>query len=105
MSKPGFALHRWNDVPKQDLSAHVSRRVIGSHRKMVAQLHIRTGGIVPREQHEHEQLTCVLEGSLRFRLGEHGADEVVMGPGDVLHIGSWVWHEAEALADTTVVVL
>jgi len=34
------------------------------------------GRVVPRHQHENEQITYVLEGALRFRLGVDGAQQV-----------------------------
>jgi quercetin dioxygenase-like cupin family protein len=55
---------------------------------------------VPRHQHHNEQFTYIIEGALRFEIGEDGAEEVIVRAGEVLHIPSNVWHMAEALEDT-----
>jgi quercetin dioxygenase-like cupin family protein len=55
---------------------------------------------VPKHSHENEQLTYILEGSLRFWIGEDGEEELVVRSGQVLHIPSNVPHMAEALEDT-----
>jgi quercetin dioxygenase-like cupin family protein len=67
---------------------------------MLAQIYLDRGCIVPRHSHENEQLTWVLEGRLRFRLGEDGDQVVDVAAGEVLHIPPNVPHEAEALEDT-----
>ena len=55
---------------------------------------------MPKHHHENEQLTYILEGALRFRLGDNLEEEVVVSAGEVLHIPSNYPHEAEALEDT-----
>jgi quercetin dioxygenase-like cupin family protein len=70
---------------------------------MLAQVYLDKGAIVPWHSHENEQLTWVLEGSLKFWIGKEGTvdlEEVVVAAGDVLFIPSNVPHKAEALADT-----
>lgn len=47
--------------------------------------------------HEHEQMSLIVSGRVRFRIGE---ENVEAGPGDVLHIPSGVEHEAEVLEAT-----
>ena len=59
------------------------------------------GAIVPRHAHDNEQLTYILEGSLRFWLGDDEDGETIdVLAGEVLHIPSNLPHRAEALADT-----
>jgi quercetin dioxygenase-like cupin family protein len=55
---------------------------------------------VPKHSHENEQLTYILEGKLRFRLGEDESQVVDVGAGEVLHLPSWLPHSAEALETT-----
>jgi len=55
---------------------------------------------VPKHAHENEQLTYILEGALKFFVGEDGGHEVVVRAGEVLHLPSNVPHEAHALEDT-----
>jgi quercetin dioxygenase-like cupin family protein len=56
--------------------------------------------VVPRHQHANEQITYVLEGALRFRLGPAGDEQVDVRAGEVLTIPPDLPHSAEALEDT-----
>ena len=101
MSKTAtVALHRWNDMPKEKVTDMIDRRVVVGDRMMLAHVYLAKGSIVPRHSHENEQLTYILEGALRFWIGEDGAQELVVRAGEVLVIPSNVPHKAEALEDT-----
>lgn len=87
-------------MPKEKVTDLLDRRLITGDRMMLAHVYLKKGCIVPRHQHENEQLTYVLEGALHFWIGEDGSKEITIGAGEVLHIPSNVWHKAEALEDT-----
>ena len=78
----------------------LDRRLITGDRMMLAHVYLKKGCIVPKHSHENEQFTYILEGALRFWIGDDGAEEVVVRAGEVLHIPSNVPHRAEALEDT-----
>jgi quercetin dioxygenase-like cupin family protein len=92
--------HRWDDLPKEPLKDGLSRRLISTDRMMLAQVFLEKGSIVPHHSHENEQLTYILEGKLRFWLGEDESQVVDVAAGEVLQIPSWVPHKAEALETT-----
>jgi quercetin dioxygenase-like cupin family protein len=92
--------YRWEEIPKERVSAMLDRRLITGERMMLAHVYLKKGCIVPRHQHENEQLTYILEGVLRFFVGEDEKEQVDVHAGEVLHIPSNVWHKAEALEDT-----
>jgi len=92
--------HRWDDLPKEPLKEDLSRRLISTDRMMLAQVFLEKGAVVPLHSHENEQLTYILEGTLRFWLGEDQSETVDVAAGEVLHIPSWVPHKAEALETT-----
>jgi len=92
--------YRWDDLPREELNPLIGRRLITGDQMMIAQVYIAKGGIVPQHSHENEQLTYILEGTLRLWLGEDGAQVVDVGAGEVLHIPAHVPHRAEALEDT-----
>ena len=100
MSKHGCTFYCWNDMPKEEVTSSLSRRLITGNRMMLAHVYLRKGCVVPRHQHENEQITYVLEGALHFWIGEDESEEIVIGPGEVLHLPSMVWHKAQALEDT-----
>jgi quercetin dioxygenase-like cupin family protein len=92
--------HRWDDIPRERVTDLLERKLITGDGIMLAHVFLKEGCIVPKHQHTNEQYTYILEGALRFRLGDDGAEEVTVRAGEVLHIPSNVWHEAEALEDT-----
>ena len=92
--------HCWTDIQKESVTAQISRRLVTGDRMMLAQVYLDKGSIVPRHSHENEQITWILEGALKFWIGEDGAQEVIVRAGEVLHIPSNVPHQAEALEDT-----
>ncbi len=96
----GCTLFRWDDMPKEQVSEKLSRRLVTGERMMLAHVYIKQGCVVPKHQHENEQLTYILEGALKFFLGADGAKTVTIRAGEVLHIPSNVPHEAHALEDT-----
>ncbi len=99
-AQSGVRLFTWEDMPRERVTDALSRRLITGKRMMLAQVYLDKGCIVPRHSHENEQLTYILEGSLRFWIGEDGEEELVVRAGQVLHIPSNVPHMAEALEDT-----
>lgn len=92
--------YRWAEMPREQVSPMLDRRLITGERMMLAHVYLKKGCVVPRHQHENEQLTYILEGALRFWIGEDEKKEVIVRAGEVLHIPSMVWHKAEALEDT-----
>jgi len=87
-------------MPKERVTDTISRRLVTGDRMMLAHVYLDKGAIVPKHSHENEQLTYILEGALRFWIGEDQQEEIVVSAGEVLHIPSNVPHKAEALEDT-----
>ncbi len=96
----GVTFFRWGDMPKERVTDMLDRRLITGDRMMLAHVYLKKGCIVPKHSHENEQLTYILEGALRFWLGEDQKEEIVVRAGEVLHIPSNVPHKAEALEET-----
>jgi quercetin dioxygenase-like cupin family protein len=94
-------LYRWDDLPKEALKPDLHRRLISTDRMMLAHVYLDAGAIVPKHSHENEQLTYILEGTLRFWLGDDESSEPIdVHAGEVLHIPSNLAHRAEALEQT-----
>ena len=100
MSERSVTFYRWDEMPKEPVSEMLDRRLITGDRMMLAHVYIKKGAIVPRHSHENEQITYILEGGLRFWIGEDEAQVIDVMAGEVLHIPSRVQHKAEALEDT-----
>jgi unsaturated pyranuronate lyase len=92
--------YRWEGMPRETVSSMLDRRLITGDRMMLAHVYLKKGCIVPKHSHENEQFTYILEGALRFWIGDDGGEEVIVRAGEVLHIPSHVPHQAEALEDT-----
>lgn len=91
---------RWDDMPREQVTPSLSRRLVTGQRMMLAHVYLDKGCIVPKHSHENEQLTYILEGALRFWIGADESEVIVVRAGEVLHIPSGVPHKAEALEDT-----
>jgi quercetin dioxygenase-like cupin family protein len=101
MGASGGTHYRWEELPLEQLKPDLGRRLVTGERLMLAQIYLEEGAIVPRHSHENEQLTYVLEGTLRLWLGEDDDEEVFdVRAGEVLHIPPHVPHRAEALENT-----
>ena len=100
MTTRAVTFYRWDEMPREKVSAMLDRRLITGDRMMLAHVYLKKGCVVPRHQHENEQLTYILEGALRFWIGEDEKQQMDVRAGEVLHIPSNVWHKAEALEDT-----
>lgn len=92
--------YRWDDLAKEQLNPLLARRIITGSKVMLAHVYLDKGSIVPKHSHDNEQVTYILEGTLRFWLGDEGEDVVDVSAGEVLHIPSGLPHMAEALDDT-----
>jgi quercetin dioxygenase-like cupin family protein len=92
--------HRWEEMEREPVTDAIERRIINGERMMLTHVYLRKGAVVPRHSHVNEQFTYILEGALRFWIGEDGAEVLEVRAGEVLHIPSNVPHKAEALEDT-----
>jgi len=99
-AKSEVSFYRWDSMKKERVSDMLERRLITGDRMMLAHVYLKKGCIVPKHSHENEQLTYILEGALKFKIGDDGAEEIVVSTGEVLLIPSNVPHMAEALEET-----
>ena len=100
MTTPPVLYRRWSEIPLETVTDQITRKLITGQQMMLAHVYLKKGAIVPKHQHHNEQFTYILEGALRFFMGEDGAETYDVRAGEVLHIPSNVWHKAEALEDT-----
>ena len=92
--------YAWNDLPRENLSSGISRRLVTGDNMMIAHVYLDEGAVVPVHSHPNEQITYILSGALRFLLGEDQREEVIVSAGEVLTIPSNLPHSAIALEDT-----
>ncbi len=92
--------YRWDELDRERLNPLLERRMITGERIMLAHVYLDKGCIVPKHSHENEQMTYILEGAMRFWVGEDETKVFDLAVGDVLHLPSNVPHKAEALERT-----
>ena len=94
---------KWDDVERESVTHDIARQLFTGKLMMLAQVFLDKGAIVPKHSHDNEQLTWVVEGALKFWLGDEGEpgyEERIVSAGEVMYIPSNVPHKAEALEDT-----
>lgn len=87
----------WNDVPKEQFIPGVTRQIALGEKVMLGRILFDKGAKVPSHRHESEQITHVLSGKLLFIIN---GVEVIVLPGQTVHIPSNVDHSAEAIEET-----
>jgi len=92
-------VQRWLEQPVEELTPSIRRQLVHTETMTIARIDLRAGAVVPRHAHPHEQVANVLEGSLRFVVGD---EEHVVSAGESVIVPGGVPHEVEALADSLV---
>jgi quercetin dioxygenase-like cupin family protein len=92
--------YKWDDVSSKKLGEHVIQQIVAGNDMMLSQLTLLKGAHVQKHSHPNEQFTCILKGSLLFRLGDQLEREITVRANEVLHIPANVPHSAVALEDT-----
>ena len=87
----------WRTIPLEDLNPLLQRQFVVGQEIMVARVLLKKGCIVPEHSHHNEQLTYILDGTLKFWID---GKEIVVHSGEVLCIPANMPHKAEAMEDT-----
>jgi len=87
----------WHTIPLEDLNPLLQRQFVVGQNIMLARVLLKKGCIVPEHSHSNEQLTYIVEGTLKFWIDGR---EITVHAGEVLCIPSNMPHKAEALEDT-----
>lgn len=95
-------LKNWNDIPKQPFHETAYRQVFNGEKAMMVLNTIKPGFPPFPHSHPHEQLLYIIQGHCEVDVGD---ETTLMGPGDVVHIPSGVFHDLRVLGDETVLNL
>jgi quercetin dioxygenase-like cupin family protein len=91
----------WDAIPAEAMNELLTRQYVHGTQAMLARIVLKKGCVVPKHSHANEQISYIAEGSLRFLLGDEGAEiEKIVRAGEVLVMQGGVPHSAEALEDT-----
>ena len=95
--------YRWDDMPKETVNPLLDRRLITGERMMLTHGYLKKGCVVPKHSHDNEQFTYILEGALRFWIGEDGAETFVLRlGGPAKHVVEAAGKSAELAATASV---
>ena len=97
--------YKWDEMPYEQLSERIRRRFVHGESIMLAQFQLDRGAIIPLHSHHNEQVSYILEGSLKFWIGSGKGEEIVVGAGEVIHLPAHLPHRAEAVEDCVVLDL
>jgi len=98
MTSPAQAKYiPWNTVAREKLNPLIDREMLTGQNLMLARVIMKKGAHVPLHHHHNEQVTYILEGTLKFAID---GKEIVVKAGEVLCIPPNMPHEAWALEDT-----
>ena len=98
MVSEGLKYASFADIPVEKLNPLLDRQFVYGEQGMLARLILRKGCVVPEHSHANEQITYVIEGALRFALGD--GQVIVVRSGEVLVIPPHLAHRVDALEDT-----
>lgn len=93
---------RVDQLPRLELFPGALSGIVRGERLMLSFLDLAPGCEIPEHSHPHEQAGVVLEGALRFRIGD---EERMAGPGDAFVIPPNVAHWGRVEGVVTVRVL
>ena len=89
----------WDSVKKEILSERIARKVINGEKVALVQIFLAKDAVIPKHQHESEEMGCPLEGSVKV---EVEGKEVTVHKGEVMHIPRNVPHSVVALEDSII---
>ncbi len=92
-------LLQWDDIPMETVNPSMRRQIITGELMTVARIYLEDGFLVPMHSHHNEQITQVISGVLKFRLGKDGDEVIDVGPGQVIVIPANLPHEARVVGD------
>ena len=92
-------LLNWDQIPMETVNPMMQRQIITGELMTIAKIYFNDGFLVPMHSHHNEQITQVISGLLKFRLGENGEENIEVGPGQAIVIPANVPHEALAVGD------
>lgn len=88
--------HNVLELPEERVTELFSRKFFNGEQITLAFIDMKKGAVVPTHQHESEQFSYCLKGSLRF---EVDGKELILRAGELLQIPSNVPHRAFADED------
>jgi quercetin dioxygenase-like cupin family protein len=84
----------WDAIPEEEVTPLMRRKLLYGDKLMIAKMKFKNGFVVPLHQHENEQITQVLSGTIRFWFGSDKEQVMDLHAGESVVIPANVPHEA-----------
>ncbi|GAB3066128.1 cupin domain-containing protein [Stenotrophomonas tumulicola] len=95
-------LHNWNDLPREVVRRGVERVGFRGQDTICVMNFLTPGMQVNPHQHPFEQLVLIVQGRVRFHIGDEAVEG---GPGSMIRIPPDVIHYAEPIGEEVVLNL
>lgn len=92
----------WDSIASAEPQAGVRRQVFSGENIMMARFEIQKSSSLATHKHPHDQLTYLLQGKIRFIIGDK---EIILKAGDVLHVPPNIEHGSQVLGEIPAVIL
>jgi len=89
----------WDDVPVEQVTPKMQRKLVYGEKVMIARMQFKDGFLVPLHEHENEQITQVISGTIRFWIGANKEQQIDLSAGESVVIPAHVPHEALMIGD------
>ena len=91
----------WSTIPARRVGDGVMRQMVHGERVMVCRLTIAARVTTDPHRHDHEQITMVERGRVRFLIE---SEDRLCGAGDVIVLPGGTWHGCTVLDEEAVLV-
>jgi quercetin dioxygenase-like cupin family protein len=96
-NEPSVSYHTLSKVREEQMSPHISRKLIVGQNEMLGFVYLKKGSVVPAHKHVSEQITVILKGGLEFSVQNK---KILVKENEILVIPPNVEHSAVAVDDT-----
>jgi quercetin dioxygenase-like cupin family protein len=90
----------WKEIKTEQMNPLLFRQFVSAANVTIARFELKKGAFVPMHHHQNEQVSIILEGTLKLRF--EGKGEFTVRAGELICIPSNQPHEAEAPEDVVI---
>ena len=91
----------WSKIPVERIEEGIERQMVVGQNVMLCRFRFAPFVITPAHSHRHEQMTLIVQGKVKFTLGN---EERIVSAGDVLHFPPDFWHGATMLDEEVILI-
>lgn len=89
----------WDNIPTEEVTPKMHRKILSGEKMMIAKMSFKDGFMVPLHQHENEQITHCIKGTMRFWFGANKEEVMDLHAGEMIVIPANLPHAALMIGD------